>query len=246
MLVMYMANAPFDMAALAARLECLADTGYRELNLSLIPGVSVPVLGVRVPLLRALAKELKKGDWRGFLEASRDYPLYEVRLLHAIVLATARCPIGEKIALTDAFLPRVDNWAVCDTFCSSFKPSAGDKEAVFEFVRGCAESDIEFRKRFGLVMLMSRFHEPPYLDGVMDIYRRFSHPGYYARMGAAWGLATLYLYDREAALSILSDRVWDPVTHNKAIQKLRESWRVPDEDKRMLNGLRRKADEDLG
>lgn len=231
----------FDMDALVAGLAALADEKYRDFNQSLVPGVDMHALGVRVPALRALARELLKGDWRGFLEASRSHPLYEARMLHAMVLGGARCPVVEKLALTDAFLPWVDNWAVCDTFCSSFKPRKGEEEAVFAFVRDCAGSDIEFRKRFGLVMLMSRFHDDPWGPKTMEIYRGFSHPGYYARMGAAWGLATLFLYQREAALAILVEGLWDGFTHNKAIQKLRESYRVSDADKQMLLTLRRKA-----
>ena len=234
---------PFDMAALTGCLAGMADEKYRDFNLSLTPGVEIASYGVRLPLLRALAKELLGGDWRGFLEASRDYPLHEARMLHAIVLGGARCGIEEKLALADAFLPFVDNWAVCDALCSSFKPRSAERAALFDFACRCAESDIEFRKRFGLVMLMNYYREAPYAARVMEIYRHFSHPGYYARMGAAWGLATLFLYQREASLSILREGVWDAFTHNKAIQKLRESYRVSDDDKRMLSGLRRKAGE---
>ena len=235
-----MQNAPYDIEALVARLEGLADAPYRAFTDGLVPGAE-RTLGVRVPKLRAMAKELQAGDWRAFLGASREHPLYEVRLLHAYVLGGARCAIDEKLALADAFLPQVDNWAVCDGFCSSFKPRRGEHGALFGFVLGCAGSDLEFRKRFGLVMLMSYFHDDPWAEGTMAAYRAFSHPGYYARMGAAWGLATLFLYQREASLAILTEGLWDDFTHNKAIQKLRESYRVPDEDKRMLLALRRKA-----
>ena len=237
-----MAAFAFDMEGLVTRLSDFAEEGYRDFNLSAVPGVQMPALGVRVPRLRSLAKELLKGEWRGFLEASRSYPLYEARLLHTYVLGGAKCPIEEKLMLTDAFLPCVDNWAVCDGLCSSFKPRASEMDAVFGFCCACAESDVEFRKRFGLVMLMSYYHMPPWSPRVMEIYAGFSHPGYYARMGAAWGLATLYLYEREAALAILRGGAWDVFTHNKAIQKLRESYRVPEADKALLSGLRRKAE----
>ena len=236
-----MQSASFDLEPLTARLEAMADAKYRDFHASLVPDMRVRFLGVRVPALRAIAKELLRGDWRGFLEASRESALYELRLLHAFVLGGAKCPIGEKIALADAFLPYVDNWAVCDGLCASFKPRAGEREALFPFALACADSDIEFRKRFGLVMLFSCFAEDPWAGQTLAAYRRFAHPGYYARMGAAWGLATLWLTQRDAALAILEDGVWDDFTHNKAIQKLRESWRVSDADKALLATLRRKA-----
>ena len=231
----------YDISALISRLEGLADAKYRDFHASLVPDMRMGFLGVRVPALRGIAKEILRGDWRGFLEASRTYPLYEVRLLHAYVLGGAKCPIGEKIRLTEAFLPMVDNWAVCDGLCSTLKPKESEQKALFPFVAQCADSDIEFRKRFGLVMLMSCFGDDPWGDKTMAVYRRFSHPGYYARMGAAWGLATLWLKQRESALAILEDGVWDEWTHNKAIQKLRESWRISDGDKALALSLRRKA-----
>ena len=234
-----MQDISFDMDALTGRLEALSDPGYRDFNLSLVPGVDAPSLGIRLPVLRSIGRELMGGNWRAFLESSRSHPLFEVRMLHGIVLGGARCPIDEKIGLLDAFLPCVDNWAVCDTLCSSLKPKASEKDALFGFMCDCAASDEEFRKRFGLIMMMNRYREDAYAPAVLAAYRSFSHPGYYARMGAAWGLATLFLFQREGVLDILESGCLDDFTHNKAIQKARESYRVSDEDKRMLSGLRR-------
>ena len=81
-----MQNGSFDMSALVARLESMSDPNYRDFNLSLVPGIEAASLGIRIPALRSLGRELLMGDWRAFLEASRDHPLFEVRMLHAIVL----------------------------------------------------------------------------------------------------------------------------------------------------------------
>ena len=230
----------YDLEALIERLRALADPKYAALSVTLIPGAGDAILGVRVPSLRAIGRELLRGDWRGFLEASRSHPLFELRMLHAIVLGSCRCDAGEKLALVDAFLPFIDNWSVCDTLCSSFKSRSREADAVFAFVKACAASDDEFRKRFGLVMLMSRFHDAPFVTETMAVYRGFRHDGYYARMGAAWGLASLWIHARDEALAILEENLWDDFTHNKAIQKLRESFRVSDEDKALAATLRRK------
>ena len=229
----------YDIDALTGRLEALADPDYRAFNEGLVPGAEARSLGVRLPQLRAIAGEILRSDWRGFLQASRTAELFELKMLHGIVLGGAKCEIGEKIALTDAFLPQVDNWAVCDALCSSFKPRAKDREALFGFLLGCADSPAEFRRRFGLVMMMSRYRDDPYAERVLAAYRRFRHEGYYARMGAAWGLATLFPYRREGVLEILRDGVLDDFTHARAIQKIRESYRVSDADKALAASLRR-------
>ena len=232
--------ATYDMNALIRRLEAQAESAYAGFSEKLVPGTQLMPMGVRMPALRALAREIARTeDWRSFLDESRAHPVYEIRILHAMVIGAAKCAPDERIALVDSFLPYIDNWAVCDCLCSSLKPGVAERRALFPFACECAESAIEFRKRFGLVLLMSRFREPECLPGIMDIYRRFSHEGYYARMGAAWGLATLWLNAREACLSILEDGLWDPFTHNKAIQKLCESYRVSDSDKALVRTLRR-------
>ena len=236
-----MCEAAFDMEALIAHLETLSDSQYRSFNLSLIPNHGMDALGVRVPLLRAVAKDISKGDWRAFLSASCSHPLHEIRMLHAIVLGNARCPIEEKIQLIDTFLPCVNNWAVCDALCASCRPRRTDEGNLFELVCACANSGLEFRKRFGLVMMMNHYRDDLWADRVLAAYSGFNSPYYYARMGAAWGLATLFLYQREGVLSILRSDALDVFTHNMAIRKLRESRRVAEPDKRMLSTLLRPA-----
>ena len=230
----------YDLTPLLQRMEAQADDKYRAFNESLTPGIEHASIGVRVPALRVMRREILKGDWRGFLEASRSHDIHEMRMLHAMVLGGARCPIEEKIALTDAFLSCVDNWAVCDVLCADYKPKPADREALYPFVRDCAASDETFRKRFGLIMLMDYYHDDP---RTMDSYRAFKHGDYYARMGCAWGLATLYLYQREGVLDILASGALDDFTHNKAIQKMRESYRISAEEKQMLLNYKRKRRE---
>ena len=235
--------AGYDPGPLIRQLEALSDKDYAALNQTLSPTAKGRFIGVRVPRQRAIAKKLAASeDWRDFLEASRDADIFELKMLHAMVLGYAKCDIGERLTYIDAFLPHIDDWAQCDTLCSTLKPAAKDREAAYRHALGCARSDEEFRKRYGLVLLMSRFHDAPCIDGTMQVYRDFHHNGYYARMGAAWGLATLWLHARGACLEILKENLWDPFTHNKAIQKLCESYRISDEDKALARSLRRKKE----
>lgn len=230
----------YNIELLVEHLESMADEKYRRFNESLIPGAKNTSLGVRLPTLRKIAKEILKTDFQAFLKDSLGHSLYEIRILHAIVLGNAKIDIHDKINLTEKFLPFIDNWAVCDTFCSSFKPRSDEKESLFAFVQQCAESDMEFRKRFGLIMMMNYYREAPWIETVLNVYRGFQHEGYYARMAAAWGLATLFLFDRAGVLEILKSNTLDKFTHNKSIQKMIESYRVSDEDKQLLRALRRK------
>lgn len=219
----------------------MIDEKYRLFNEKLIPGAENTSLGVRTPALRAISKELMRTDWRAFLEASRSHPVYEIRILHAMVLGGAKCDLEERIQRIDAFLPYVDNWAINDVLCSSFKPKPAELEMLFPFVCQCTDSDEEFRKRFGYIMMMDDYRGDVYIDRVLQVYRQFSHEGYYARMGVAWGLATLFVYQRKKVLKVIEENALDIFTHNKAIQKMIDSYRVSDQDKNLLRTLRRKA-----
>ena len=230
----------YDMEPLLARLRSEADPDYRAFTLRLLPGLPEEFLGVRAPALRAMAKELCREDWRGFLEAAPSAPVHEARLLQAMVLGKARCPVEERVARVAAFIPAIDNWAVCDTLCTGLKPKPGEREALFALCRECAASTEEYRKRFGLVALMAAFNAEDWADRALACYRGFSHPGYYARMGAAWGLATFYLKRRDAVLDMLRSGELDDFTHNKTIQKICESFRVSPEDRDEARALRRR------
>ena len=234
-----MQSTVFDLQSLLSRLEALGEEKYRRFNEGLIPGAENTSLGVRLPALRAIARELLRQNWRGFLDVSADHPIHEIRMLHGMVLGGAKCDIDEKLQRADAFLPQVSNWAICDTFCASFKPRPAEMAPLFDFVRLCAASDAEFRKRFGLVMMMNYFRDDPWIDRVLEAYRAFSHDGYYARMGAAWGLATLFAFHRDQVLALIQENRLDDFTHNMAIRKMIESYRVSDGDKQMLRALRR-------
>ena len=159
--------------------------------------------------------------------------VYEINLLHAMVL----CKSQDSFGRLRAFVPTIDNWAVCDTLCNDLKPSPS--EEWLRFLLPYAESEREYECHFGCVMLMLYFRSDEYVDAVFDVYSRFRHEGYYARMGVAWGLSYLFVDQRERTLSFLRNSALDRFTHNKAIQKCIESYRISAEDKQLLRTLRR-------
>ena len=117
-------SAPFtsqEYQALLQELESLADPQYKAFHEGLIPGVSM-AWGVRLPALRGLAKKLLRGDPVGFLEKTQPGS-YEETLLRGLVIGGLNLPWEGKRPWVEDFLPRIDNWAVCDTFCNSLKPA---------------------------------------------------------------------------------------------------------------------------
>lgn len=110
------------------RLLELAEDGYREFSASLTPGKD-NILGVRLPALRKLAKEIAKGDFRQYLKEAKDDTFEEV-MLQGMVIGACKADIEEVLHLTANFIPKIDNWAVCDSFCSSLKITKTLKQSM--------------------------------------------------------------------------------------------------------------------
>ncbi|MBR2576626.1 MAG: DNA alkylation repair protein [Firmicutes bacterium] len=227
----------FDYKILTTQLRQYSDEKYKEFHSGLKVGSNY-IYGVRIPILRRMAKRIAIADWQGFLALAKD-DSYEEILLQGMVLGYAKMSLEETFERTAAFLPKVDNWAICDTFCSGLKRVRQDLYETWAFLMRYENSPLEFERRFVVVMLMDYFLEGKYLDQALDVIVNIRKEEYYVSMAAAWALATAFLKDREGVLRILEEEQLDQETHNRTIRKCRESYRISDEDKALLNGLKR-------
>ncbi len=220
-----------------ARLSELSDPKYKAFNESLIPGTAT-AYGVRVPALRAIAREVIKSDPEGFLAQSVPGS-YEEIMLRGMVIAGMKLPIAGKIPLIEGFLPLIDNWAVCDTFCGEIKlRSPGDKALMWRFILPLFEDPREFYARFAIVMFLGHFVEPGYISQGLGCIGALTQEQYYVRMAAAWAVSVCYVKFPAETLPLIQGRTLPKFTQNKSIQKIRESYRVPKEDKEMLTQYR--------
>ncbi len=216
-----------------------ADEKYKTFNSGLIPGTD-PIIGVRVPVMRGLAKQIAKGDFRTYLAAASD-ETYEELSLQAFVIGYAKMEISERLSYAAAFLPKIHDWSVNDGFCATFQAAKKHREEVWEFLMPYCDSEREFDQRVVAVMLMDHFLVDEYIDRVLAVYDSLKHEGYYCRMGVAWGVATAYAKFPEKTHAFLLENHLDDDTYNKAIQKMLESYRVTPEAKAVLRGMKRKA-----
>ena len=224
---------PQDCAALRRELESLADPAYKAFNESLLPGVET-AYGIRLPQMRQVAKALLRQDPVGFLEHFQPN-CYEETQLRGLVIGGMKLPWEEKCPLVEDFLPRIDNWAVCDTFCGSLKPrSPQDVPLMWEFLKPLYASDEEYKARFAAVMQLSHFVDAAHLEEGLGLLGQVRHPGYYAKMAVAWALSVWFVKFPQETESLLAQRAFEPWVQNKAIQKVRESRRVSKEDKERL------------
>lgn len=219
-------------------LEEHAESKFQEFTSGLIPGTD-PIIGVRVPVIRELAKKIAKKDWRSYLVNARD-DTYEEIALQGFVIGYAKADIDEILSYAKAFIPKIHDWSVNDGFCSTFKIARKHREKVWEFLMQYRDSANEFEQRVVAVMLMAHFLEEEYIDRVLAVWDALKHEGYYCRMGVAWGVATAYAKFPKETHAFLLDNHLDDFTYNKSIQKMLESYRISPEDKAVLRGMKRK------
>lgn len=218
---------------LRRELEQLADPGYKTFHEGLIPGSSM-TYGVRLPALRALAQRVLQGDPLGFLQNSRPAS-YEETMVRGLVVAGLQLPWEEKRPWVEDFLPRIDNWALCDAFCNSLKPRfPGDEAELWAFARPLYSSVQEYEARFAVVLQLSHFVKEEHLEEGLFLLQQVQHPGYYAKMGVAWALSVWYASFPQEVEALLAQRTLEPWVQNKTIQKIRESRRVRPEEKEAL------------
>lgn len=222
-----------DYQKLLEELAAKADPQYKKFHEGLIPGTRM-TYGVRVPAMRAAAKKIIRGDPMGFLAAGTPNS-YEETMVRGMVIAGMKLPIEERLPLVEGFLPLIDNWAVCDCFCGTFKlKSPEEREQMWRFLLPLFQSEEEFPARFAAVMFLSHFVTEDKITEGLSLLEGMGQPQYYVRMAAAWAVSVCYVKFPAETLALLQRRTLPPFTQNKAIQKIRESYRVPKEDKDML------------
>ncbi|MFR1803445.1 MAG: DNA alkylation repair protein [Faecalispora jeddahensis] len=221
------------------QLELLAESSYRAFSEKLLPGTS-HILGVRLPTLRRLAKQIAAGDWRGYLAQASNGTFEEI-MLQGLVLGCAKADTAELLASTADCIPKIDNCYVCDSFCSGFRLAGREPETVWNFLLPYVESEREFFCRFGVVMLLDHYCGKEYLERTLLRLTQIQAEGYYAKMAAAWAISECFAKDPVRTLPYLEQPTWDDFIHNKAIQKITESYRVSPDKKALARGLKRTA-----
>lgn len=225
-----------ETECIRARLFALQDEGYRAFHSRLMPTVPPEtVIGVRVPALRRLAKQLAGTPQAEAFLQELPHIYYEENNLHAFLLESIR-DYDAALAATEKFLPYIDNWATCDSFCP--KVFAKHKEDLLPVLRRWMASDHPYTVRYGMEMLMRYYLDEDFRPEHLAWAAAVHSGEYYINMMRAWYFATALAKQPEAALPWLTERRLDVWTHNKTIQKAVESSRIPAETKAFLRTLR--------
>ncbi len=215
----------------------LQDIGYAEFQSKLTPTVPRETfIGVRVPEVRKLAKSYSKDkECQEFLK-KLPHQYYDENMLHGLLLSEMK-DYDACISAVDIFLPYVDNWAVCDIMAP--KVFKKHKEELLEKIKIWATSDQVYTCRFGLEMLMTHFLDEDYKPEYLEIAAGVHSEEYYVNMMIAWFFATALAKQWDTTILYITENRLSEWVHNKTIQKARESYRITDEQKKFLKGLKR-------
>lgn len=213
---------------------------YKIFSSKLIPNID-NVLGVRLPFLRKLAKKIAKNDIAENFIYNYDDIYFEETMLKGLVIGYIDCDINKMFLYCDFFVPKINCWSICDSFCNTLKSVKEYKELTFKYLDKYINSDKEYYNRFAIVMYMTYFIDEQYIDKIFNHFDNVKSKEYYAQMSIAWALSMFYIKFPDKTLNYLMNCNLLDFTYNKTLQKIIESRQVSNEDKNFIRTLKRKG-----
>lgn len=212
------------------------DNEYRAFHSKLMPGIDFEsIIGVRTPVLRKIAKEFAKAEGIEVFLNDLPHKYYEENNLHGFIISEFKDYI-KTVEYLDVFLPFVDNWATCDFL----RPKSFKKNRVYlkADINRWIASELTYTKRFGIETVMTHFLDEDFERSFLPVIAEIRSDEYYINMMIAWFFATALAKQWTEVIPFIENRSLDKWTHNKAIQKSVESYRITDEQKAYLKTLK--------
>lgn len=220
----------------------LEDKKYLEFSQSLnMHNQEHEQIGVRIPLIRAYAKELSTKYELDFLMKNIDEEYYEELMLKGILIGSYKKISYQELEKNiNIFVPKINDWGICDSFCNSLKITKKYKKEMWNLINNkYLKSSNEFEVRYGLVMILNYYIDKEYLEKIYKIINKVKLDKYYVKMANAWLISycVIKYYDRTYKFLKEECKI-DKWTYNKGIQKSIESYRITKEEKDKLRKLK--------
>ena len=219
------------------KLFMLQDIKYREFNSKLIPNIDKDrVIGVRTPDIKKLAKEIKNEEYiDSFLNELPHY-YQEENILHGLLIADRYNDIDILLNKIDEFLVYVDNWAISDIIKPKLFKKYPDK--VYDKIKEWLNSKNEYMVRYGVVSLLSFYLDDNYRKEELELVKNIKYDSYYVNMAIAWFYSFALIKQYDDTIEYFKNRKLNTWIHNKSIQKAIESYRISEDKKEYLRGLK--------
>ncbi len=220
------------------RLFELRDNDYKNFHTKLMPGIDPDtVIGVRTPDIKSFAKELSKNENVDDFLNDIPHKYYDENNLHGFIICHEK-DYDLTVEKLNLFLPQVNNWATCDLLKPASFKKKNNRQRLLDYIKELIKSDHVYTKRFGIGMLMAHFLDEDFSPEYPEMIAQINCDEYYIMMMCAWYFATALAKQYDAVVPFIENRALDKRTHNKAIQKAVESYRITDEQKAYLKSLK--------
>lgn len=224
------------MEIITNKLLSMQDIKYRDFNAKLIPNIDVDrIIGVRMPDIRALAKEIKDEEYIDSFLDELPHKYQEENILHGIILSYYK-DIDLLLKKLDIFLTYADNWAVTDIISPKIFKKYPDK--VYEYILKWINSNEEYKIRFGVVSLLQFYLDDNYNKKILMDVKKIKYDSYYVKMAISWFYSFALIKQYDDTVKLFESKKLDKWIHNKSIQKAIESYRISDEKKNYLRSLK--------
>ena len=196
----------------------------------------INMLGIKIPILKKIAKEITRGNYNSFLKVNENI-YYEEIMIEVLIIGNIKEQVAFDFYL-DSFVNKIDNWAICDTCCANMKLMKKKQDIYLPILKKYIESNEEYKIRFSLVCLLAHYKEEKYIDIIFEIINKINLDAYYVNMAIAWLLCEMFILHKAKTLKNLKKLKINTFTFNKFISKCCDSYRVSKEDKEYLKQLK--------
>ncbi len=233
-------NINIERLKIRKELESLAEKDYQKFSSALIPNVE-NVLGVRLPILRKLAQKVYSSqNFEWYLNDSETKYMEEV-MLKGMIIGLCNADFETQLKYIKNFIPQINNWAVCDSFCCGLKCAIENQDTIWSFIQPYLKSEKEYEIRFAVVMILNFFVKKKYLLQIFNLLEKIKTDYYYAQMGIAWAISICYREYPKETYEYLRHSKLTTVIFNKTIQKCIESLKTDKKNKEKLRILKRES-----
>lgn len=160
-------------------------------------------------------------------------------MIQAMLIGFIKNDLQTTLHCISEFVPKIDNWSVCDIFCSSLKITKKYQDTVWNFIQKYSKSKKEFELRFAIVMMLCYFLNDRYINKTLEKIDKIKHEGYYVKMASAWAISNAFIKYPELTMRYLKNNNLDTFTFNKSLQKITESYRVSEKSKKIIKRMKK-------
>lgn len=217
------------------KLKNKADAKYKAFNDRIVVS-NYQTIGVRIPDIKKIAKEIEKEKTREYLSECK-FAYYEDTLIYGFLIAGL--PLDEFWKEKDFYLSKCDSWGQIDSFVPMLKIPKCRQDEFYNLCMNGIEKQTDFALRFRIVALMNFFVGTEHTEEILKITEKLDGKGYYNDMAIAWLISIAFIKKRDLTLDFLKNDKLSVFTHNKAISKINDSYRVDGSDKKYLKTLRK-------